>query len=238
MSAGLSMTSGPGLPEPIFAIDRRSEELEELQFTLGQGPCVDAAAGNGPVLVADMSKDDSRRRWPLFAPAAAERGVRGMFALPVQAGAVRLGVLDLYRLSTGLLGGGDLADALAYADATLVLALDHRGGIASDVESLVDPGDTRFAERRAQVHQAAGMMSVQLKVEVTDALARLRAYSYLHGRRLAEVAADVLARRLRFHPDGDGIGDLGGDFGGGPGARDNDDSGTEPPPGNDKEGEA
>ena len=61
--------------------------------------------------------------------------------------------------------------------------------------------DGNLADRRAEVHQAAGMASVQLGVSVMDALARLRAYAFVHDRGVAEVAADVVARRLRFSPD-------------------------------------
>jgi hypothetical protein len=222
------MTRGPGLREPVFATDQRSEELEELQYTLGQGPYVDATGGGGPVLVADLSAADSRGRWPLFAAAAADRGVRGMFAIPIQAGAARLGILDLYRLVPGLPSNGELADALAYADAVLVLALDHHGGIASDFNSL---GDTGLAERRAEVHQAVGMMSVQLGIDITGALARLRAHAFLHDWRLADVAAEVVARRLRFHPDRDDDGGVPGDERPGGGG-----SGTGPPAGDDEEG--
>jgi hypothetical protein len=220
------MARGPELREPVVATDPRSEELEELQFTFGEGPCVDAAAGGGPVLVGDLSSADSRRRWPMFAPAAVERGVRGMFALPIQAGAIWLGVLDLYRLQAGLLDGGELADALGYADAVLALALDHRGGVSGGLEDL---GDVGLTARRAEVYQAAGMISVQLGVGVTDALARLRARAYLHDRRLAEMAADVVARRLVFHPDTG----TGGDGSGADGLRDNERRGTKPPTGDD-----
>jgi hypothetical protein len=205
--AGLSMTSGAGL-ELMFATDSHSEELEELQFTLGQGPAVDGADGAGPVLVADLSAAEAWRRWPLFAPAAADRGIGAVFAFPVAAGAARFGVLDLYRRSAGPLSSAELADALAYADAILVLALYDRGGLEAGVEMLTD-GD--LSERRAEVHQAAGMASVQLGVTVIDALARLRAYAFVHDRGLAEVAADVVARRLRFSPDEPADSDSGSD---------------------------
>ncbi len=45
------------------------------------------------------------------------------------------------------------------------------------------------------------MVTVQIGVTVTDALARLRAYAYAHDRRLADVATDVVARRLRLDPN-------------------------------------
>jgi hypothetical protein len=120
-----------------------------------------------------------------------------MFSLPIRAGGVRLGVLDLYRGRSGPLTGEQLADALIFADIVLVLALDRLGGITPHPEEFVDGA---FSDRRAVVHQATGMVSVQLDVTVTEALARLRARAYAHDRRLAEVAADVVARRLWFDP--------------------------------------
>jgi len=84
---------------------------------------------------------------------------------------------------------------LLYADAVLMLALDERGGLASGA---VDPAGSGLTERRAEVHQAAGMISVQLGVSLTDALVALRAHAYAEGRSTWEVAADVVARRLSF----------------------------------------
>ncbi len=195
--AGLSMARGR-LREPVFAIDQRSEELEELQFTLGEGPGVDALGAHRAVLAADLSAAESARRWPVFAVAAVMGGVRAMFSVPVHAGAARFGVLDLYRDRAGPLTGGQLADTFAYADAALVIALDQRGGISPKMEEFFD---AEFAGRRAQVHQAAGMVMVQTDVAVADALAQLRAYAYSHGLRLADVAADVVGRRLRLPAD-------------------------------------
>lgn len=198
IGAGLSVSRGRGLREPILAVGERSEELEELQFTLGEGPAVDAADGDRPVLVADLAGPEARRRWPAFASGAAARDVLGMFAFPVGAGAARLGVLDVYRTAPGNLDTIELADALAYGDAVLVLALDHRSGLGFDAEKLPD-GD--LAARRAEVHQAAGMVSVQLGVSVAEALARLRAYSYVNDLALADIAAGLVTRRFRFLPD-------------------------------------
>lgn len=205
VGAGLSLVAEPGLGEPglrepVLATGPASEELQELQFTLGQGPSWDAAASGTPVLVDDLSAPGARRRWPVFAAAAVRRGVRGMFALPVSAGATQVGVLDLYRLKSGPLTGDELADVLAYTDAVLVLVLDDRPGITPPLDQLDHAG---FIERRAQVHQAAGMVSVQLGAGVTDALARLSAYAFVHDRPVTQVAADVVARRLRFHSGDD-----------------------------------
>jgi AmiR/NasT family two-component response regulator len=56
-------------------------------------------------------------------------------------------------------------------------------------------------ERRAELFQAQGMVMVQLGVSLADALARIRAHAYATNRPLREVAADIVARRLRFDPE-------------------------------------
>ena len=65
-------------------------------------------------------------------------------------------------------------------------------------ESRLPPGWMQPATYRAEVHQASGMISVQLNVSLAEALVRLRAHAYAQERPIAEVAADVVARRLRF----------------------------------------
>jgi len=199
LGAGLTMLRSGNLREPVYATGSKCQDLEELQFTLGEGPGVDALDAGGPVLVPDLTSGSAERQWPAFAPASAACGARAVFAIPVAAGAVHLGVLDVYRAERGLPAGEELAAALIFADAVMVLAIDGRGGVAAGLEEMIE---VSFAERRAHVHQAAGMVAAQLDATITDALARLRAHAYLLDRRLGEVADDVVARRLRFGPDG------------------------------------
>ncbi|MGH3171225.1 MAG: GAF and ANTAR domain-containing protein [Trebonia sp.] len=196
--AGLALARNGTPREPLLASNAVAEELEELQFLLGQGPSMDAAAGRGPVLVTDLAGSDAQRRWPVFAPAAVDHGIRGMFAFPVATGAALVGVLDAYRHRPGPLDQRELADALMFADAMLLLTLDSRGGIPADLSDLLD---TALSARRAHVHQATGMVAAQLEVSVTDALAALRAHAFTHGRRLGDVAADVVGRRIRLSAD-------------------------------------
>ena len=195
----VSVSSAQATLEPLFSTDPRSEELEELQLTLGQGPSVDASATNLPVLVANLASRRTEHRWPMFVPAALSHGIHGIFAFPVTVGAARVGVVDIYRESAGLLTSTELAYGLVCTDAVLQLALEAQAGVVHDRSY---PGYVELADRRAEVHQAAGMVSVQMGVDVTDALARLRAHSYAHDRRLTDVARDVVARLLRFEPDG------------------------------------
>jgi len=192
--AALSLMLSATPRETIYASDQVASELEELALTLGEGPGVDACAGS-PALVGDLTAPDCLARWPVFAPAAANAGIHAMFALPLQVGAIRLGVLDLYRAQPGDLDREQLADALVLADTACALLLDaaqreppRRGG------RWPEPASPRHPE----VHQATGMITVQLGVTAAVALIRLRAYAYAHDRRLRDVAGDVVARRLRF----------------------------------------
>ena len=199
--AALLLASDHRPYEPVFATGPRSDELTDLQATLGEGPAVEAGHGNGPVLGADLRTAGAQARWPEFAPAALACGMAAVFAVPVGSGVARFGVLCLYRERVRELTREELDTVLLYADAAMILALDDRGGLTPGSAELIG---SSFTERRAQVHQAAGMISVQLGVSVTDALVTLRASAYAEGRPIAQLAADVVDRRLSFSggPDG------------------------------------
>jgi ANTAR domain/GAF domain len=198
--AGVTVMVSPTVRDTVHATDRVAGELEEWQLTFGQGPCVDAFSDGGPVLAGDLRAADCLARWPAFTPAALDSGALAVFALPLQIGAIRLGVLDLYRTRPGPLSTHELADALAFADTAGMLLLDTAAGTQPDTAELAwhryDP-----TALQAQVHQATGMILVQLGVSAEAAFARLRAYAYAHDRRLGDVARDVVERRLRFDPD-------------------------------------
>jgi hypothetical protein len=198
--AGVTVMVSPTVRETVHATDRVAGELEEWQLTFGQGPCLDAFSDGGPVLAADLRTADCLTRWPVFTPAALGSGAHAVFAMPLQVGAIRVGVLDLYRLRPGSLRPNELADALVFAGTAGMLLLDKAAGARPDTAELAwQPDDPTVYQ--AQVHQATGMILVQLGVSAEAAFARLRAYAYAHGRRLGDVARDVVDRRLRFTPD-------------------------------------
>ncbi|RZS32778.1 GAF domain-containing protein [Herbihabitans rhizosphaerae] len=178
----------------LAATDDRARKLEELQFSLGEGPCVEASRNGRAVLEPDLGSSGPTR-WPAFGAAVLEAGVRAIFAFPLRVGAIRVGILDLYRDVPGWLSAEDLAEALAFADAATVVVLylqaDSGAGLAP--AALTEPIDNR-----AQVHQATGMITIQLDVEMAEALLRLRAHAYATSRTVSEVAVDVVDRRIRF----------------------------------------
>lgn len=196
----LSVMSDPSRRALVHATDQRAADLEELQFTLGEGPCTDAFSSGSPVLVADLGDEGWRERWPGFAVAGLMAGATAVSAFPLVLGAIRLGVLGLYRKTPGSLSPRALADVLVCADAALMLILNSRAGTDGDGASgqLADG----WSGHHFQVYQATGMVSAQRGVGLEEALAVLRAHAFAQDLTLDEVAAAVVARRLRLD-DGD-----------------------------------
>jgi hypothetical protein len=184
---------GPG--SMLAGTNDTAAVLEELQFTLGEGPCIDASASGRTISVPDLSKD-GLRRWHGFAAGALEAGVNAVFAVPLQVGGIRLGVLDLYRNEAGGLGRAGLREAFAFAQAATSVLLHLQAQHSTDAElDLLLEGP---AAGRAVVHQATGMVAIQLAVPLVDALVCLRARSYAEERPIAELARDVVERLVRF----------------------------------------
>jgi GAF domain-containing protein len=185
---GLALMTDDGPAGTVAATDGGALELEELQFSLGEGPCVDASNSGRPVLQPDLQRTASDR-WPVFAAGAEAAGLAAVFAFPLRVGGIRLGVLDLYRTTAGILSAEELADALSFADAATALLLHlhaQNAGVELPADSLAVLDD------RAEVHQATGVVSVQAAVTLQDALLLLRAWAYAEERPVGELAVDVL----------------------------------------------
>jgi GAF domain-containing protein len=196
--AGIMFMSGDVPRGSVCTTNDVSARVEELQFELGEGPCVDAYNHDRPVLEPDLA-DPKTPRWLAFTTPAVEAGVRAIFGFPLQVGAVRLGALNLYRDQPGPLTDDQHADALVMADVAaqallLMQAKAPAGQLAVELEA---GSDFQYV-----VHQASGMVAAQLEVSVGQALVRLRAYAFGNERPLTSVASDVVGRTLRFEDHG------------------------------------
>lgn len=192
--AGIMLMSGDVPRGSVCTTDELSALVEDLQFELGEGPCVDAYNLDRPVLEPDLAAPITSR-WLGFSGPAVEAGVAAIFGFPLHVGAVRLGALNLYRDRAGPLSDDQHADALVMADvaaqALLVMQANAPAGrLAAELEA--------NADFQYVVHQASGMVAAQLDVTVGQALVRMRAHAFGNGRPLSRVAEDVVARRLRF----------------------------------------
>jgi hypothetical protein len=178
----------------LCSTDERSNLIEDLQFTLGEGPCVDAHRQDRVVAEPDLA-DPVTRRWLAFSPPVLDGGVRAVFGFPLAIGRARLGALNLYRDSAGPLTADQHADALVMAEVVARWVLEAQAGapFGTVAEELEVSADFHFS-----VHNAAGILSVQEGISVIEALIRLRAYAFSNDRPVNDVAWDVIARTLRL----------------------------------------
>src|SRR5260370_8829667 len=97
--AGVMLMSGDIPRGSLCTTNAVSHLIEELQYTLGEGPCVDAYRQDQVVAEPDLA-EPATRRWLAFTPPALAAGVHAIFGYPLRGGSVRLGAPNLYPGST------------------------------------------------------------------------------------------------------------------------------------------
>jgi hypothetical protein len=192
--------------ELLYATDSLAQQLDDLQFTLGEGPCLDAYAKAVPQLCPRLDSAVPMNHWPAFCIEAADLGAQAVFAFPILGPQRALGVLELYRRTRGEMEARQYESAAVCAAAigqTLLSNWDMQLSMTLSAAAAIDtaatdaatpPATDRFS--RAGVYIAAGMVAVQLGVSADHGLDRLRAYCYACGRSINAVAADIITRRL------------------------------------------
>lgn len=201
-AAAISLVLSGAASGTFGSSDAAARVYDELQFTIGEGPCLDSVATRRPVLVADLATP-GHARWPLYRPALLEHKIRGVFAIPVVLAGEFVGALDLFRIEPGELGSDELAGAVVAAELAGAPLLDL---MDSDLQAAVnDPNSRSWTEfnalSRAEVSQATGMLVAQLEIEPAEALVRLRAHAYAINRSTTDVARDIVNRRLSLDAD-------------------------------------
>jgi len=189
-SCGVTMSVNGGQSVTAHASDARARAVEDLQHTLGEGPGVAASDSGAAVLVSDLRELDgaTRQRWPTFAKEAVELGVHAAFAFPLLLGTSSVGALSFYRTEDGDLSSEEVTQGWITADAVTQALVDPVEQVPGGVEQL-DP---------LRVHQAAGMVTVQLEVPIDQALVRMRAAAFADGLTVDELADAIVLRRRRL----------------------------------------
>jgi hypothetical protein len=177
----------------------KARVYDELQFTMGEGPCLDSVACRAPVMVKDLA-DPDEVRWPAYGPAMTAHHIRGVYAIPVIVAGEYVGALDLFRTDPDGLGPEQIAGMVIAAQLLQLPLLDL---MSEDMQAAVaDPESSAWAElnslSRTEVSQATGMVMAQLSADAATALARIRAHAYASGRSATSVARDIIDRRLRL----------------------------------------
>ncbi|GCD44734.1 ANTAR domain-containing protein [Streptomyces paromomycinus] len=182
-----------------LAGDSLGSALEELQYTLGEGPTLDAARTGETVTETDLTTRAAAERWPVFTAATHGTSARAVIATPLLLGVATAGVLTGYRITTGLFPFDQRCDLDLFARIALHLLLNTP---PQAVAAGTGTGPRPYLSlHHAKVHQATGFLSSRLGIPLEDALLRLRAHAFSDNRRLVDVARDVIDERLDLHPD-------------------------------------
>jgi hypothetical protein len=202
--AGISITSKDGMQAQLCTSNGLAQKLMDLEITLEEGPGHEASRNGTANEVSDLLGDEGQR-WAFYSPEAADLGARAVFGFPIQIGAVVFGALSLYRDRTGPLSQEQSSNAYLMASvigrAVLVMqAGAPQGAIADELQ-----GQSTFD---FSVHQASGMLSVQAKLSVKDALVMLRSHAYVVNLSPSELAQRIIDRETRFNLEAEGWKDI------------------------------
>jgi len=203
--AALSVLVGASAQATICSSDPTAARLDELQFDLGEGPCWDAASTRRPVLHPRL-RATGTTVWPLFTRAVHDDPIGGrveaIFAFPLYVGSLDIGAVDLYSSSTRPLESRQVDFATELASLASWQVLRRLLADQGIDDAATDP-ERDGAHNRREVHQATGMVLAQLGISAEDAALLLRAHAFASGRTVAEIANDIVERRLDFAADGD-----------------------------------
>ncbi|GAC1610908.1 MAG: GAF domain-containing protein [Mycobacteriales bacterium] len=200
--ASISFIDGSTTQGTFGSSGELSRTLDELQFTHGEGPCLEAVSQRKPVLVPDLN-DPGERRWPALTEAMLGHGIKAVFALPVTIASTPIGALDLFRRSSGAFDGEAMRGGVWAAGLAALPLLDLMTA-DTDWQKAADglgSWEQLASLERVEVYQATGMIVAALQVTPADALVRLRAHAVAHSLTASQVAYQILDRRLILDDD-------------------------------------
>jgi GAF domain-containing protein len=166
-------------------------KLDEAQYALGHGPCLDAAAGGTAVLIRDMARDD---RWPDYGPVAVGAGVRSSLSTPFPLQQHVLAALNLYACHADAFNDDhaevarEIASTAAVGGVNAVL-YDSAAQLAAELQDAM--------RSRATIEQAKGIVMAQSGIDPDGAFDLLVRASQRENRKLREVAAELVQRHSR-----------------------------------------
>lgn len=193
--AGISMVDAAQQRVPLGASSDVAATAERLQFTAGEGPCMTAQDTRQPVFAVE---EELRRRWPVFSRLMiGATPYRAVVALPLLAPLAGAGAMNLFFTRSDDVAGLEVFDALAVGELVTFALSDAAVWSTWSPEKGPDWLHGPVPKRRAAVWEAIGKLSVDLEIGAPAALARMRVDAVRRGRSVDDIAADLLAGRLR-----------------------------------------
>ncbi|MEO5831849.1 MAG: ANTAR domain-containing protein [Nakamurella sp.] len=192
--AAMSLFAG-SIRVPLGASDAASADVERLQFTTGEGPCIQAHLSASTVRADDT---DMATRWPLFhSELMAKTRVRSIIAVPLGPPLAGLGTVDLYFHDPRDADATDLHDVETVVSRMSSMLVDAIVLPSAAAPELRPPGWlSRPLDDRSEVVVAVGMLNVALELTSQQALDVLRGHAFATDSTLDDTAHDVVTRQL------------------------------------------
>jgi GAF domain-containing protein len=188
---GILLADAGGTLRVMASSDEASEALELLQLQHDQGPCFECYHQGVTIFSADLDHDAGR--WPIFAPAAIEKGFHSVEAVPMRVRGETIGALNLFRTQPGRLAAPDGPLAQGMADIAAVALVQERAlresrGVVTQLQGALTS--------RVVIEQAKGILAEHLKIGVDAAFDHLRTHARSVNRRISDVALDLIDGRV------------------------------------------
>ncbi|MFZ1996678.1 MAG: GAF and ANTAR domain-containing protein [Solirubrobacteraceae bacterium] len=186
--AGMMMLDDQSALAAVAATDEHGRLLEMRQQEIGHAPCVDSLTFGHVVSTPDLALD---ARWPALVPELPERGVRAVLGVPVHADGVPVGTLNVYRDQPGEWDPSEVTALEAYGrigESLLATALQarHRGQLVEQLQHALN--------HRVTIERAVGVTMARQNLGPVDAFNHLRYAARSNGRKVADVAAELVAQ--------------------------------------------
>jgi transcriptional regulator with GAF, ATPase, and Fis domain len=186
---GVSISHRDGRLETLAGTDQLVWELDSIQYSLDEGPCV-GAIRESPVVAAEDIRHD--QRWPRYVPQAVDKGVKAQMGLRLYTHEGTLGGLNLYSTSRGKIDPDALLAAEIFATHA-ALALGH----ARKETQLNDA----LASRKT-IGQAIGILTERYQINDERAFQFLVRASSASNLKLRDIAEELAQQNNHAHAPG------------------------------------
>ncbi|MDV6264615.1 GAF and ANTAR domain-containing protein [Rhodococcoides yunnanense] len=184
IGAGLTLEHGDRR-DTIVATDDFVVEVDTIQYSLGEGPCITAAAEGRTVRSGSLGGDV---HWPRFGPRVGRLGVHSALSLPLFAGNGTLGAINVYAHAKNAFD--DRAVHLGELFAVPAAVSVENARTLANALLLTHQLETALTNRKVIDH-AIGIIVSRSGCTSTEAFGRLRAMSQRDGIKLTAVAHSI-----------------------------------------------
>jgi GAF domain-containing protein len=181
-TAGVLLVGRNGKYESLAGLTELPHQLDDLQMTFDEGPCVQAALDDVIVRTDDFR---SEQRWPKYSPAVVELGVLSGLSVKLYTAERTAGALNLFAFKPHAFDGDDetIATVLAAHAAAAILASRQGEQLQSALTT------------RDRIGQAKGIIMERYGIDDVAAFDMLKRLSQDSNTRLTDIAQQVINTR-------------------------------------------